>query len=346
MSNFDDNPFGEPAVDNPFADPAVQQAARIAPKSNILEEYNPFEDDNPHTTIPIGQQQQPQQQPFPAYNQNSQTNSAYGKQAPQISTEELQRRQEELERKAQDLERREEQLRNNAAGIRRNNWPPLPEQCCFQPCFYQDINVEIPPEFQRIVRHLYYLWGFYALVLCCNALVALLLVLFHGTDYIGHFTLGLIYGTLFTPASFMCWYRPAYKAFRSDSSFNFMVFFLIFFFQFLMLILQSIGITGSGYCGFLTAIRQFNGTLSGIFTGVLALAVATSFAICAAGSFLLLTKVHAIYRSSDKVSMDKAQAEFANEFMRNQGVRRAAATAAQAAMSSQFNNQAQNANRY
>lgn len=72
----------------------MQQAARIAPQSNILEDYNPFEDDNRHTTIPIGQQQQqPQPQrkePFPAYNQNSQTNSAYGKAAPQISTEELQ----------------------------------------------------------------------------------------------------------------------------------------------------------------------------------------------------------------------------------------------------------------
>lgn len=119
--------------------------------------------------------------------------------------ESFQRRQEELERKAQDLERREEQLRNNSAGIRRNNWPPLPEQCCFQPCFYQDINVEIPPEFQRIVRHLYYLWGFYALVLTVNALVGLALLLFRGSDYFGHFTLGLIYGALFTPASFMCW---------------------------------------------------------------------------------------------------------------------------------------------
>lgn len=44
--------------------------------------------------------------------------------------------------------------------------------------------------------------------------------------------------------------------------------------------------------------------------------------------------------------MNKAQAEFANEFMRNQGVQRAAATAAQAAISTQFNNQANNANRY
>lgn len=44
--------------------------------------------------------------------------------------------------------------------------------------------------------------------------------------------------------------------------------------------------------------------------------------------------------------MDKAQAEFANEFMRNRGVQRAAAQAANAAIQTQFNNQAQNANRY
>lgn len=44
--------------------------------------------------------------------------------------------------------------------------------------------------------------------------------------------------------------------------------------------------------------------------------------------------------------MDKAQAEFANEFLKNQSVQRAASQAAQAAVRSQFNNQAQNANRY
>lgn len=44
--------------------------------------------------------------------------------------------------------------------------------------------------------------------------------------------------------------------------------------------------------------------------------------------------------------MEKAQAEFTNEFMRNQGVQRAAAQATSAAFQTQFNNQAQNANRY
>lgn len=167
-----------------------------------------------------------------------------------------------------------------------------------------------------------------------------------------------------------------------------MIFFLIFFFQFLMLIYQTIGVRGSGYCGFLTAISQYDNTFSGVLLGLLATLIAVSFAVCAAGNFFLLTQVnfiwtnknrnktkktfrwpkvtltitlnnwtkfsahhsmfqiHAIYRSSEKVSFNKAQSEFANEFMRNQGVQRAAATAAQAAVSSQFNNQAQNANRY
>lgn len=86
-------------------------------------------------------------------------------------------------------------------------------------------------------------------------------------------------------------YRPAYKAFRSDSSFNFMVFFMIFFFQFLALVYQTVGIHGSGYCGFITAVKQFDGTWTGILFGILTLAVAISLAVCAAGSFLLIAKV-------------------------------------------------------
>lgn len=58
--------------------------------------------------------------------------------------------------------------------------------------------------------------------------------------------LGILYTLLFTPFSYLCWFRPAYKAFRSDSSFNFMVFFCIFFFQFVVTTIQTVGIPGSG----------------------------------------------------------------------------------------------------
>lgn len=88
-----------------------------------------------------------------------------------------------------------------------------------------------------------------------------------------------------------CRYRPAYKAFRTDSSFNFMVFFFVFFFQAIVLVFQTLGVEKSGYCGFITAISQFDGTPSGIVVGLFLLVIAISLAACTAGNVLLLTKV-------------------------------------------------------
>ncbi|XP_039300088.1 LOW QUALITY PROTEIN: secretory carrier-associated membrane protein 1-like [Nilaparvata lugens] len=178
MSGFDENPFGEPTLDNPFADPAIQQVTNQT--TNVqrgLDEYNPFADHLQHSVHQLwygasnppgygSQTQQPAimhatQELPPPYSRTAQQQQAA--QASQFTTAELQRelerKQEELERKAAELARREAELRNAPYNVRRNNWPPLPENCCgFQPCFYQDINVEIPTEFQTIVRHLYYLW--------------------------------------------------------------------------------------------------------------------------------------------------------------------------------------------
>ena len=41
---------------------------------------------------------------------------------------------------------------------RKNNWPPLPDNFPVGPCFYQDFSVDIPVEFQKTVKIMYYLW--------------------------------------------------------------------------------------------------------------------------------------------------------------------------------------------
>lgn len=352
MSGFDENPFGEPT--EPFADPAVQQVtSNINNVQRGLEDYNPFADQadqrlpqtrgatNPpqYQNVPTMQVAQPAMmqsnlEPAPPPYTKSAQQQIQQPQMNQISTAEYQRRQEELDRKAAELARREEELKNAPYNARRNNWPPLPEKCCFQPCFYQDINVDIPLEFQKIVRYLYYLWMFHALVLLLNVLGGLILIFYPASEFTT-FGLGLIYLILFTPFSFLCWYRPAYKAFRSDSSFNFMVFFFVFFFQFIVSVIQAIGITGSGTCGILRAIKVFDHSASGVAIGIIILIIAFGFIAAACMDLLLLSKIHRIYRSTG-ASFAKAQQEFTSEFLRNEHVQSAASNAAAATVRAQM----------
>jgi len=64
----------------------------------------------------------------------------------------------------------------------------------------------------------------YSIVLVINmagALTYFILVSQHGNPgYAGRtFGLSILYAVVFAPCSFVCWYRPLYKAFRFRSSF-------------------------------------------------------------------------------------------------------------------------------
>ncbi len=110
--------------------------------------------------------------------------------AQNVNMDSIQKQQEELAKKAAELDRKEQALRNSQAAasggknplltnrirvlliditksiwlnkkkVQIKNFPPLPQWCPFglKPCFYQDINIEIPVDFQKWVRMLFYLW--------------------------------------------------------------------------------------------------------------------------------------------------------------------------------------------
>ncbi|XP_062617070.1 secretory carrier-associated membrane protein 1-like isoform X4 [Saccostrea cucullata] len=253
--------------------------------------------------------------------------------AQSVDTADLQKRQEELEKKAAELQRKEQEMRNMQYNERANNWPPLPKFCPVGPCFYQDFNVDIPMEFQRTVKIVYYLWLFYVIVLFLNIWASLA---FFIADPDGGATFGMsiVWFVLFTPCSFICWYRPLYKAFRSDSSFSFFVFFFNFFFQAICCVVMLIGITDFtvGWINSLSTIGKSTGA------GAFMLFISLFFSVCAVGMIVMLLKVHKIYRSTG-ASFDKAKQEFSTGVMKNETVQGVAANAAQGAvkgMASQY----------
>lgn len=89
-------------------------------------------------------------------------------------------------------------------------------------------------------------------------------------------------------------FRPVYKAFRNDSSFNFMVFFFVYFVQTCLSVFQAIGMNGSGYCGFITAMSHYGSSAGAVIVGILLTLIAMCFVICAAANIIMITKVNCL----------------------------------------------------
>jgi secretory carrier-associated membrane protein len=344
MSN-QNNPFGE---QNPFADPSIQNAARnVQVTQKTLDEYNPFAEKNyqskPAAIIPTDStatsSTTTQPKPLPQATQPPQYSQTS---AQKLNLSDIEKQQEELNRRAAELERREQMLQNGGGGngaAAFKNFPPLPSWCPgpLKPCFYQDISREIPVEFQKWVRVLFYLWMFHTFTLGFNIVAALVVFISLGQGVT--FAFSLFYFALFTPLSYICWFRPAYKGFRTDSSINFMLFFFIFFFQIIVNVIESIGFKESGFCGIILLISVMSTqTVNNVVSGVFVLLTTICFIAVASADILMLIKIHRLYRSTG-ASFEKAQAEFATNVMSNKNVQNAATTvvteSARAAMQQQ-----------
>ncbi|KAJ0069213.1 hypothetical protein NL108_003114, partial [Boleophthalmus pectinirostris] len=102
-----------------------------------------------------------------------------------------------------------------------------------------------------------------------------------------NFGLAILWLILFTPCSYVCWFRPIYKAFKTDSSFNFMAFFFVFMAQVVITIIQTVGIPGWGVCGWLATITFFS---TNIGSAVVMLIPTIMFTAVAVLSCIALTK--------------------------------------------------------
>ncbi|KAM9306781.1 secretory carrier-associated membrane protein 1-like [Pholidichthys leucotaenia] len=336
MSDFDTNPFAEPDMNNPFQDPSVTQARQTVTPG--LEEYNPFTDGKPTPAIMAPRTGGPAVSAQPAIMKPTEEPPAYSQPQSQEQSRgaaELLRRQEELERKAAELDRREREMQSlSTSGERKNNWPPLPEKFPVGPCFYHDITVDIPVEFQKTVKIMYYLWMGHTGTLLVNV-IGCMSWFFVDSQRGVDFGLSILWFLLFTPCSFVCWYRPIYRAFKSDSSFNFFIFFFIYICQFGIYVIQCIGIVGWGASGWISALTALNKSTP---VGIIMVLIAALFTALAVLSLIMFKKVHTLYRTTG-ASFEKAQQEFATDVMSNKTVQTAAANAASRAAQGAFREQ-------
>ncbi|XP_003967297.1 secretory carrier-associated membrane protein 2 [Takifugu rubripes] len=319
MSAIDDNPFAEPANENPFSDPSVTQvtSSSIEP----VDQYNPFQTDG-LATHSAATSSSPYQ---PAVLQPS---TEPGPQATAAAAQaNLLKQQEELERKAAALDRREQELQSRGASGKVNNWPPLPKNFPIKPCFYQDFSEEIPSEYQRVCKMMYYLWMLNCVTLFLNVLACLAFFIRDSSEGID-FGLSILWFILFTPCSFLCWYRPIYKAFKTDSSVSFFFFFFVFFCQVVIFIIQAVGIPSWGNSGWVTALSSLRTDKA---VGAIMIIVAILFTFCASLSVVLLKMVHGLYRRTG-ASFHKAQQEFSQGVFTSKTFQTAASSAAQGAL--------------
>ncbi|CAN0852820.1 Secretory carrier-associated membrane protein 3 [Linum grandiflorum] len=194
---------------------------------------------------------------------------------------ELQSKEAELRRREQDVKRREEAASRAGVQLEQKNWPP------FFPIIHHDIANEIPIHLQRIQYVAFSTFLGLSLCLLWNIIAVTTAWIKH--EGVKIWFLAIIYFISGVPGGYFLWYRPLYRAFRTDSALKFGWFFFFY-------------LIHIGFC-IVAAVAPpifFKGKS---LTGVLA-------AIDVIGDSLLVGQVYMYFRGSGKaaeVSRDAAR---------------------------------------
>uniref|UniRef100_A0A8C9LDI2 Secretory carrier-associated membrane protein n=1 Tax=Pavo cristatus TaxID=9049 RepID=A0A8C9LDI2_PAVCR len=215
-----------------------------------------------------------------------------------LAQAELLKRQEELERKAAELDRREREMQslNQQGGMHENYF------------FICASTVHTVTLFLNIFGCL--AWFYVDAT--------------RGVD----FGLSILWFLLFTPCSFVCWYRPLYGAFSFEVFIEVLPvhLYLDFFGQ-----AVDVLVLVNGWISSLTGLNK------SIPVGIMMIIIAALFTASAVISLVMFKKVHGLYRTTG-ASFEKAQQEFATGVMSNKTVQTAAANAASTAATSAAQN--------
>ncbi|THU65160.1 hypothetical protein C4D60_Mb05t00740 [Musa balbisiana] len=156
----------------------------------------------------------------------------YGDRGPTIdippdTAKDVKRKEAELEIREAELKKREQALRQREEAAARagivsedRNWPP----CC--PIIHHDIASEIPIQLQRL-QYIAFA-SLLGLTVCLSWNVISTLAAWIKGEGIKIWFLAVIYLITGVPGAYLLWYRPLYRAMRTDSALSFGWFFIFY----------------------------------------------------------------------------------------------------------------------
>ncbi|KAI9086696.1 hypothetical protein K1719_031290 [Acacia pycnantha] len=212
MSRYDSNPFEEEEV-NPFAGGAAKGKGQSTYSGGAFYMTN-------SATVPSATSKLSPLPPEP-YDRGATIDIPLDSSKDVKGREkELQAKEAELKRREQELKRKEDAIARAGIVIEEKNWPP------FFPLIHHDISKEIPIHLQKVqyVAFTTYL----GLILCLTwNIVAVTTAWIKGEGPTIWF-LAIIYFVSGVPGAYVLWYRPLYRATRTDSAMKFSWFFLFY----------------------------------------------------------------------------------------------------------------------
>ncbi|CAM8939707.1 unnamed protein product [Rhodiola kirilowii] len=217
---------------------------------------------------------------------------------------ELQAKEAELKKKEQELKRREEAISKTGVILEEKNWPP------FFPLIHHDIPNDIPIHLQTM-QHVAFTTLLGIVVCLVWNVVAVSVAWINGSDPSLWF-LAVIYLISGVPGAYVLWYRPLYRAMRTDSALKFGWFLLCYSFHIGFCVFAAVAppiiFKGQSLTGILPAIQIL--TWSG-FVAIFYLIGFGFFTIESLVSIWVIQQVYMYFRGSGKAAEMKRQAMLA-----------------------------------
>ncbi|XP_010556826.1 PREDICTED: secretory carrier-associated membrane protein 2 [Tarenaya hassleriana] len=273
MARHDPNPFADEEV-NPFAN-----ATSVPPANAYLKPLPPEPYDRGATVdIPLD----------------------LGKDL-RTREKELQAKEAELKRREQELKRKEDAIAQSGVVIEEKNWPE------FFPIIHHDIPNEIPIHLQKIQYVAFTtLLGVVGCLLWNFVAVTTAWIKGEGPTI---WLLSSIYFISGVPGAYVFWYRPLYRATRTDSALKFGTFFFFYSLHIGFCIFAAVAppiiFEGKSLAGVLPAIELMT---SNLVVGILYFIGAGFFCVESLLSIWVIQQVYAYFRGSGKAAAMKQEA--------------------------------------